>query len=513
MTMRSGADSMSRASVRQSRLLAIGLLLAMLLFASGHARAFVGSGPIFTRTFISQCSISSVRARLDPDGVTVRYWVDGACPGGRVSAVTVFRSGVFNENFDLGASGTIRTKGTCSDNPWIKAARCDDVMVRGEGNDVEQLLAQHPYSPEGNVTGPLTSYVGGALTWFTKAQDAAERPNPPNAPAGVRVTHPLGTASVRLTWFAPDESGDRPYLHFLVQARPRAVDGAAWIELGKIKRAGEAAYSTSLRLPLPLAGSDGWDIRMCSATMLATTCGAAQTPTSVAPTSVADKLVLPAPKILTNIAPTILTNIATSTCERAANAKIRNSPAAAALAAKCSAEGGEPKIGPVIPDLDVLAQEGETLASADALATFMRESLAEGAVQRGFDIAMAAIRDQTEWGPRKQKILDALNTESQTGFKAATSYLLDRNRYAERARLGATIAQADEALELKRSSQSDARYRLGFDIATAIFGDRAKGAQGNTAPGPGSLGIRNSLSEPAQRGFDAAMYLHLSRTN
>jgi hypothetical protein len=164
-----------------------------------------------------------------------------------------------------------------------------------------------------------------------------------------------------------------------------------------------------------------------------------------------------------------------------------------------------------LPDLGALAEAGAALSAEDALAMSLRESLAEGDSRRGFDIAMAAAKGQTEWGPGKQRILDSLNPAGQAGFKTAISYLFDLNRYAERARIGASIVAADPTLESERSGEADARYWLGFDIATAIFGDPAQGAQGNTAAGPGSMGIRNSLSAPAQRGFDAAMKLHLGR--
>jgi hypothetical protein len=169
------------------------------------------------------------------------------------------------------------------------------------------------------------------------------------------------------------------------------------------------------------------------------------------------------------------------------------------------------RVPETLPDLNALAVEGEALAAGDVVATSLRESLAEGEARRGFDIAMAAARGQTQWGPGKQKILDSLGTEAQTGFKIAISYLFDLNRYVDRARIGAHIAEVDPEVAERRSADGDARFTLGFDIASAIFGDSALGAQGNTAAGPGSLGIRNSLSAPAQRGFDAAMQLHLSR--
>ena len=54
-------------------------------------------------------------------------------------------------------------------------------------------------------------------------------------------------------------------------------------------------------------------------------------------------------------------------------------------------------------------------------------------------------------------------------------------------------------------------HRLGFDIATGIFGDPALGALGNTAKGPGSLKIRDGLSLAAREGFDSSMAFHLSR--
>ena len=173
-----------------------------------------------------------------------------------------------------------------------------------------------------------------------------------------------------------------------------------------------------------------------------------------------------------------------------------------------------PTIGPAanLPNLSGLAEQGAALSAEDAMATALRDRLPDDESRRGFDIAMAAAKGQTEWGPGKQRIHDSLTQAGQIGFKTATSYLFDRNRYAPRAELGAGIAAVDASLEPERMREPDARYWLGFDIATAIFGDPAQGAQGNRAPGPGSMGIRNSLSAPAQRGFDASMKLHLGRS-
>lgn len=79
------------------------------------------------------------------------------------------------------------------------------------------------------------------------------------------------------------------------------------------------------------------------------------------------------------------------------------------------------------------------------------------------------------------------------------------------AAIGRSIAGLDVAVGSLRRSNADAAYRFGFDVATAIFGDPALGAQGNTAIGPGSLNIRAGLDASGQQGFDEARDFHFSR--
>jgi hypothetical protein len=114
-------------------------------------------------------------------------------------------------------------------------------------------------------------------------------------------------------------------------------------------------------------------------------------------------------------------------------------------------------------------------------------------------------------GPGKDRIRDSLPAAERQGFITAVAFSLERNKYAARAAKGAEIAAADSVVAEARNAETDPFYRLGFDIATAIFGDPALGAQGNKTTGPGSLGIRADLSPAGQRGFDAAVKLHLSR--
>jgi len=117
----------------------------------------------------------------------------------------------------------------------------------------------------------------------------------------------------------------------------------------------------------------------------------------------------------------------------------------------------------------------------------------------------------------------------------AVSFSVERNHNADLVATGATIGKADSVVAEARNTTTDVFYRLGFDIATGIFGNPWLGAQsdpaawpgphrlcildgesfvcaqGNTATGPGSLGIRDSLSAAGQRGFNDSVKLHLSR--
>lgn len=205
-------------------------------------------------------------------------------------------------------------------------------------------------------------------------------------------------------------------------------------------------------------------------------------------------------------------NGASAICDVARAARARDSSAAPRLEAECRARGGDApeQAAEGTPSTDELAALGRIIADADPLATELRNRQPESA-RRGFDIGMAVAEGDTAWGPGKQRILQSLVHAEQAGFRIAVSFSMDRNRNAEYAAIGAAVAARDWELARIRARDPDIRYWLGFDIASGIFGNRALGAQGNTAVGPGSMAIRAALSPPAQRGFDASMNLHLSR--
>jgi hypothetical protein len=160
---------------------------------------------------------------------------------------------------------------------------------------------------------------------------------------------------------------------------------------------------------------------------------------------------------------------------------------------------------------DVLAAKGEALAAADPLATALRNKEPEDSSRRGFDIGMAIAEKDTLPGPGKDKLRDSLSAPERIGFQHAVDFSLERNRNADLARKGGSIAKQDQTVAEARSRQPTGLAWLGFDIATGIFGDPKLGALGHTATGPGSQQIKDALSPDAQQGFEASVVFHLNR--
>jgi hypothetical protein len=197
-----------------------------------------------------------------------------------------------------------------------------------------------------------------------------------------------------------------------------------------------------------------------------------------------------------------------SICDAAQAALDRAAPEAADLAAKCRAQGGGQSL---VTESAQLATQGRDIAAGDVLIADLRKMQPEGDIRRGFDIGVAVTGADQQWGPGKQKILDSLKPAEQEGFKVAASFIMDRNRNAQLAATGAAIAAHDPIVLRARTIDPDVRYWLGFDIASALYGDPALGAEGSKSTGPGSERILAALSAPAQRGFNASLKFHLSR--
>lgn len=160
-----------------------------------------------------------------------------------------------------------------------------------------------------------------------------------------------------------------------------------------------------------------------------------------------------------------------------------------------------------------LAERGAGLAVQDPLALSLRDGLATDQARRGFDIGMAAADGQTAPGPGKQRIHDALEPGEKEGYTAAVTFQLDRNRNALLAATGAAIAAADPRIAEARSANAGALAWLGFDIATGLLGDVARGALGLPALDPQVVQVRDALSPAVRRGFDAATRFHSTRAD
>jgi hypothetical protein len=197
-------------------------------------------------------------------------------------------------------------------------------------------------------------------------------------------------------------------------------------------------------------------------------------------------------------------------CDQAQAAQAQHAANAADLVAKCRAVGGMPP--PALQSSSQLNRASNITVAPDPMVAELRKRQPV-ANQPGFDMGMKAAQGQTVWAPRDEQTAASLSPPLQEGFKVAFSFSLDRTRNAKLAAVGANIASIDPAVMQARTSDGDVRAWLGFDIASGIFGSPVNGGLGNTVAGPGAMQIRNALSVPAQRGFDASMKLHLSRHN
>jgi hypothetical protein len=205
-------------------------------------------------------------------------------------------------------------------------------------------------------------------------------------------------------------------------------------------------------------------------------------------------------------------NTSRSICDSARDALSRQSPAAPNLVAQCRAAGGSATAVASNADLETVMVRGEVIAANDAMAGELRNRTPEGPARRGFDIGLGIWDGNTAPGPGKQRYHDALTRPEQQGFDVAAAYALPRNKYATLINVGSVIAGADQEAAAARAVEADPFYWLGFDIASGLFGDPAAGSEGSKAIGAGAIGIRNALNAAAQRGFNASVALHLSRS-
>ena len=159
---------------------------------------------------------------------------------------------------------------------------------------------------------------------------------------------------------------------------------------------------------------------------------------------------------------------------------------------------------------DALAAQGRVYAATDPLLTALRDSVPDGAERLGFDTGVAIMHANTLWGPGAEEHMKSLDGGGPLGFRMASDYCLARNNNSTWALKGAAIANADPQVLAARNKQPVGVDQLGFDVASALYGDPKLGSQGSTLMGPGSDAIRASLMG-GQGGFDASFAFHTAR--
>lgn len=159
---------------------------------------------------------------------------------------------------------------------------------------------------------------------------------------------------------------------------------------------------------------------------------------------------------------------------------------------------------------DVLLTKGAFIVSQDPLAVMLRDSLPDDGSKRGFNVAFGVDGAAgTAPGPGKDKLRDALPSDEREGFNIAVSYFTVRNKNQQFINTGIKIAAATPVLSAARTSENNAFFILGFDIATGLFGDPALGGQGDILMGPGKQAVLDSMNAVGKRGFNASMKIHL----
>lgn len=239
---------------------AVGFTTAILSLAVwGEGYAMVGSAPVMPRN----CGFTQITAQLGPDG-SVRYNVVGTCNGYPISGQLAYAiNQQMSERFFY-SGAELRTTASCPADPWVTGARCQNPLVSAQGADPGDLI---------DAPVPLSRYVANAAQAFQIARANAALPKPPGPPVNAKATTRFGGGKTIVTWLGPDQQGAfGPYLNFNVEARPQRAEGAAWIKLGSLSRHAAPDYRLTVRLPPPVAGTGGWELRACSTTVLTSTC-------------------------------------------------------------------------------------------------------------------------------------------------------------------------------------------------------------------------------------------------
>lgn len=246
------------------RRMKIGIGLGSLVFMTtitNGSFGYVGQDPIL----LPQCTLTQITGAYGPDG-SIRYSLTGTCNNQPITGQVGYSSNrqMAEKFFYRGAQ--ITTTATCPADPWVSGAPCENSNIAAKGADPGPLL-QHRV--------PLSLGVGNesvTVGLFQQAKTNASRPKPPGPPINARakMTTPR---SATISWLGPAQQGNfGPYLNFIVEARPRNTEGAAWTKVGGIGRHTAPDYQLTVKLPTTSNIETAWDVRACATTVFASTC-------------------------------------------------------------------------------------------------------------------------------------------------------------------------------------------------------------------------------------------------
>lgn len=241
---------------------AIGLCAAIVLLSLGYSAVAglpddPGSSP--------NCSFNQVTAQLGPDA-SIRYNGMGECNNVVMTGEMSYgpNQTMAEKFFYKGA--TLRVTALCPADPWSTGAPCRDRRINAQGIDPGPFL---------QLSVPLSLRIERQFV-FQQARANAAKPAPPGAPVnpkGLLRVIPPSNLTAHVSWLGPsEEAPNGPYLNFVIQARPQNSAAAAWTQVGTTPRRSAVNYALVVRLPPPVKGTNGWELRACSATVLATTC-------------------------------------------------------------------------------------------------------------------------------------------------------------------------------------------------------------------------------------------------
>lgn len=189
---------------------------------------------------------------------------------------------------------------------------------------------------------------------------------------------------------------------------------------------------------------------------------------------------------------------------------------AAAPAANATTGASAPTLVQQAPAVKPEVSAGRQLAESNAVIAAIRAGEPAGARRDGFDAGIGLCLAQKADAAAQDTYQKSLAEVERAGFADGAAFAAEWRANSELAARGASIAMKDAGVaEARSKGQSHSEnalaaglYLLGFDTATAIFGDARSGALEASLLDADPEKIRGALGKDGQRGFRDAVAYH-----